>query len=317
MFKKIALTLILLMFLVGTHVSAMEMENAYGDIAYKHLVKFSLIGNRVLVTQSEKNSRDYIISTLEDMGYKVKNLKFDVREYSTSNIEVLKKGEDSSKTIIIGAHYDGRIEGNSFDDNGSGISVLLELCHLLKDVETPYNIKFVFFGAEEINLLGRGLHGSYNYVESLSRKEKSKIKYMINLDTLISGDKMYVYNAYKDEELSDYSQELLNSLVELAQNLNIDINLNYNEQQDRSFTNTKSDYYPFSEIKIPFLYFESTNWEAGDNDGRSQTVSLGRIIHSKMDNMIFIESIFNERIKDRLKSYVELVKELVLAKQPN
>ena len=61
------------------------------------------------------------------------------------------------------------------------------------------------------------------------------------------------------------------------------------------------------------MYFESTNWEAGENDGRSQTELLGRIIHSRMDNMIFLENIFNDRIKDRLRSYVELVKELILS----
>lgn len=302
----------LLIFVFFSGVNVRALENNYGDAAYKHLVKFSLIGNRALVTQSEKNSREYIIQTLEDMGYKIKNLKFSVGDYDTANIEVHKKGRDSSKTVIIGAHYDGRIEGNAFDDNGSGISVLLELCHLLKNVETPYNIKFIFFGAEEINVLGKGLHGSYDYIESLSERQKSKIKYMINLDTLVSGDKMYVYNSYKDEEIPERSQEILNSLSELSQKLNKDINLNYNEQKDRSFTNTKSDYYPFCENKIPFLYFESTNWEAGENDGRSQTSSLGRIIHSKMDNMIFLESIFDGRIKDRLKDYVELIKEFVL-----
>lgn len=249
--------------------TANAIEKNYGDIAYGHLLKFSLLGNRALVTQSEKNSRDYIIDTLQKIGYKSKNLKFKVENYDTYNIEVNKKGKDTSKTIVLGAHYDGRIEGNAFDDNGSGISILLELCEIFKDIDSPCNLKFIFFGAEEINILGKGLHGSYNYVESLSSREKSKIKYMINLDTLASGDKMYVYNSYKDKEVDEFSKEILKKIKEVSENIDIDINFNYNEEGNISFTNTKSDYYPFFENNIPFLYFESTNWEVGDNDGRS------------------------------------------------
>lgn len=293
--------------------TANAIEKNYGDIAYGHLLKFSLLGNRALVTQSEKNSRDYIIDTLQKIGYKSKNLKFKVENYDTYNIEVNKKGKDTSKTIVLGAHYDGRIEGNAFDDNGSGISILLELCEIFKDIDSPCNLKFIFFGAEEINILGKGLHGSYNYVESLSSREKSKIKYMINLDTLVSGDKMYAYNCYKNEEMNDESKELLMKLREVSQENNINLNFNFNDDENVSFTNTKSDYYPFFEIGVPVIYFESTNWEAGDKDGRSQTESLGRIIHTPSDNMILIESLYENRIKERLRDYVNLVKEFVLS----
>ena len=302
----------IMMCLMINKISAYAIDSNYGDIAYKHLLKFSLVGSRALVTQSEVDSREYIVNTLKNIGYKPKNIKFKVKDYDTYNIEAFKKGKDKSKTVILGAHYDGRIEGNALDDNGSGISILLELCEIFKNIETPYNMKFVFFGAEEINILGKGLHGSYNYVESLSKEDKDKIKYMINLDTLVSGDKMYVYNSYKDVKVDSFSTEILNKVKEISNNLNIDMNINYNEKSNTSYTKTKSDYYPFFENNIPILYFESTNWKAGENDGRSQTELAGRVIHSKMDNMIFLESIFNERIKDRLKNYVQLIKEFVL-----
>lgn len=283
-----------------------------GDIAYKHLLKFSSIGNRVFLTQSEINSRKYIKNVLKDLGYKVNVDKFDVDGHETENIEVNKKGRDSSKVVILGAHYDGRIEGNAFDDNGSGISILLELCKVFRDINTPYDLKFIFFGAEEINLLGRGLHGSYNYVESLSDSEKERIKYMINLDTLVSGDNMYVYNVYKDERIEETDNLFLEKLMEIAQNMEIDIKVNSRDGENVSFTNTKSDYYPFFESGIPVLYFESTNWNAGENDGRTQTEMFGRIIHTPMDNMNFLENFFDNRIKERLTNYVSLIKEFIL-----
>lgn len=280
-----------------------------GEDAYHHLLKFSLIGNRALVSESERTSRDYIVDRLNDMGYKVKTLKFKVKDYDTYNIEVNKKGKDSSKTILIGAHYDGRAEGNAFDDNGSGISILLELCDIFKNIDTKYNLKFMFFGAEEINVLGNGLHGSYDYVESLSKKQKENIKLMINLDTLVCGDRMYVYNAYKEMGVSEESKEIFEKFKEVSNG-----RINFNLREDGvSFTNTKSDYFPFFEENIPVLYFESTNWDAYEKDGRSQTELLGRVIHSKMDNMTFIENIFTDRIKSRLSEYVKVIKEFILS----
>lgn len=300
-----------LLFICFFQFGAYALDENLGYNAYTHILNFSSIGNRALVSESEVNSREYIVNELKRYGYNPKLLKFKVEDYETFNIEVNKRGKNSSETIVVGAHYDGRVEGNACDDNGSGISVLLELCELVKDIETPYNLKFIFFGAEEINILGRGLHGSYDYVESLSKKNKSKIKYMINLDTLVSGDNIYVYNSYKDEVPDDFSENLLEKVREIANRLNIHIKFNINEQTGFSFTNTKSDYYPFFENKIPILYFESTNWDAGEKDGRSQSELLGRIIHSKMDNMNFLENIFNSRIRDRLQIYVALIKELI------
>lgn len=302
------LIMILIIFSALT-LSVKVSSQDFGERAYLHLLKFSMIGNRALVSESEKNSRDYIVERLNDMGYKVKNLKFKVEDYDTFNIEVNKKGKDSSKTIIIGAHYDGRAEGNAFDDNGSGISILLELCEIFKDLETQYNLKFIFFGAEEINVLGKGLHGSYHYIESLSNKQKENIKLMINLDTLVSGDNMYVYNAYKDMEVSEDGKEIFRKFKNVCGD---EINFNFRDD-DVSFTNTKSDYFPFFENNIPVLYFESTNWDINEKDGRTQTEILGRVIHSKMDNMTFIENIFSDRIKLRLNEYVKIIKKFILS----
>ena len=56
------------------------------------------------------------------------------------------------------------------------------------DVETQYTIKYVFFGAEET-----GMHGSREYVNSLTEKEKDNIVLMINIDSILAGDNLYLY----------------------------------------------------------------------------------------------------------------------------
>jgi hypothetical protein len=67
-----------------------------------------------------------------------------------SSIDILRK-----KDIIIGAHWDS-YNGPGADDNASGVSVVLELARYFNNHknELPFNIKFVFFGAEEFGLLG-------------------------------------------------------------------------------------------------------------------------------------------------------------------
>jgi Zn-dependent M28 family amino/carboxypeptidase len=99
----------------------------------------------------------------------------------------------SEDTIIIGAHYDSGDEGKGADDNASGVATMLEIARMLTDVETPYTIKFIAFGAHEDH--GQFL-GSKYYVSQMTEAEKEKTILYVNLDCLIAGDYAYVYGGY-------------------------------------------------------------------------------------------------------------------------
>jgi aminopeptidase YwaD len=101
----------------------------------------------------------------------------------------LPAADPSAKTIIIGAHYDHLGYGEKgesalhpgADDNASGSMQLLELAHRLALVplqERSYRLVFIWFGAEEL-----GLIGSRFWLES-GPVEKEKIAFMLNLDML-------------------------------------------------------------------------------------------------------------------------------------
>ncbi|MFM9946254.1 MAG: M28 family peptidase [Bacteroidia bacterium] len=116
-------------------------------------------------------------------GYTPITQKFLFGTDTLRNIEFIKKGSNDS-CIIVGAHYDSK-NGPGVNDNGTGNFALHQVAKLLKNIETKYTIRFIYFSGEEIDYLG-----SKYYVRTLN-KDKVKIKFMLNLDQLggtIDGD---------------------------------------------------------------------------------------------------------------------------------
>jgi aminopeptidase YwaD len=76
------------------------------------------------------------------------------------NVLGLLQGKDSSKTLVISAHYDhlgDDHEGLRFPgavDNASGVAIVLEMSRKLVHIELPFNVRFAFFTGEESGLLG-------------------------------------------------------------------------------------------------------------------------------------------------------------------
>jgi len=95
----------------------------------------------------------------------------------------------SSKTVIIGAHYDhlgmggegslyaeGEAVHNGADDNASGVGVMLQLAEKLKDSISGSNYLFIAFSGEEMGLLGS------NYFSKNPTIDFKNANYMINMD---------------------------------------------------------------------------------------------------------------------------------------
>src|SRR5262249_29951038 len=86
-------------------------------------------------------------------------------------------GADSTRQIVIGAHYDTWYTGSV--DNGGGVAALLALAELAaKRVEKqgppPYTLTFVAYDGEEV-----GLYGGYDY---LRRHQGEGILCVLNLE---------------------------------------------------------------------------------------------------------------------------------------
>jgi hypothetical protein len=94
------------------------------------------------------------------------------------NVIAESKGGDPNSVLVVDAHLDA-IYGAGMLDNASGSAAILDLAQLLKNTRTPNKLRFIWFGGEELGLLG-----SKYYVNSLSPTELSRIKFDLDADVL-------------------------------------------------------------------------------------------------------------------------------------
>ena len=166
---------------------------------------------------------------------------------SKNIIGTLKSKKEGAKTLIVGAHYDG-VDTPAANDNGSGISTILEVSRVLSKKDFNCNIKFIAFGAEEVGLLG-----SSHYTSSMSQNEFDNIIAMINADMVGVGDSICVYTM--DEEKS-LTADLAESCIKY---------LGFENRRDIS---TRSDHAPFDYCGVPVAYFEygpDTNYHTDED----------------------------------------------------
>ena len=184
------------------------------------------------------------------------------------NIIVTKNSSiDTTKNLIISAHYASAEDSVGANDNGSGVAAVLELARILKDTEIPYNIKFILFSGEEKYMLG-----SRWYVGKLTEDERKQIIGVINIDTIAEKSDlgyMAMIEGNKRPDNAEYDDEGLKKLAELNKNSMSELFT----PSDRFFLTmaTNSDHYPFALVNIPAVSIVQ-DWQDGLNVNDSSDV---------------------------------------------
>jgi Zn-dependent M28 family amino/carboxypeptidase len=83
----------------------------------------------------------------------------------------------SDRVLMVGAHLDSVPEGPGINDNGSGTSAILEVAEQLGASTPATTVRFAWWGAEEL-----GLVGSTEYVAALAPEELARIYGYLNFD---------------------------------------------------------------------------------------------------------------------------------------
>ncbi len=109
----------------------------------------------------------------------------------TSNVLAETPGGDADKVIVVGAHLDSVVEGAGINDNGSGVSTILEIAEQMAElgISPRQKVRFAFWGAEESGLLG-----SEYYVAQLNDRLLGRIYANLNFDMV--GSQNYVRFVY-------------------------------------------------------------------------------------------------------------------------
>jgi hypothetical protein len=92
------------------------------------------------------------------------------------NVIAESKGGDKNHVVVVDAHLDA-IYGAGMLDNASGSATILDIAQQMKNVQPLNKLRFIWFGGEELGLLG-----SAYYVNSLSSNELSHIGYDLDAD---------------------------------------------------------------------------------------------------------------------------------------
>jgi len=126
------------------------------------------------------------------------------RDRETSNVIAQTPGGDEGRTVMVGAHLDSVPEGPGINDNGSGSATVLEIALQMSrlEIEPRGQVRFAFWGAEELGLLG-----SKHYVDRLSGDEVDDIAAYLNFDMV--GSPNFVRDVYRgpdatEEVFTDY-----------------------------------------------------------------------------------------------------------------
>ena len=94
------------------------------------------------------------------------------------NLIAESKGGDKNHVLVVDAHLDA-IYGAGMLDNASGSATILDIAQKMKNVNPLNKLRFIWFGGEELGLLG-----SAYYVNNLSATERSHIGYDLDADVV-------------------------------------------------------------------------------------------------------------------------------------
>jgi hypothetical protein len=130
------------------------------------------------------------------------------------------------RTLIVGAHLDSVGEGPGINDNATGVVALLELARALAKRSHPLSVRFAFWGAEEL-----GLIGSRAYAATVPRDD---VVGYLNFDVLGSPSRQY--GVYGDSRFTTRWLRYLRSRGAGARPIDIE---------------GRSDHAPFAQRGIP------------------------------------------------------------------
>ena len=326
---------IILVFALSAGTAAMGAQGAqgieYGDhgrMAYEYLrwIDREYPDRDSAGGQDIGRAREWIVSELKACGYPDRNIRMQEftfrpdggKSRKSANVIATLQGRTDAQ-IIIGAHYDGEGAG----DNGSGTALLLETaCRLSRGDPPLKTLVFVFFSAEEYEY-----DGSAAFVKAMSREEIARTEFMVNLDSLITGDYCYIYGGVADFDRETVEKtEALERTLAISQRLGLPIRLIpwtfdrpapgfRTPDYPSPSTGDWSDHIHFAKRGIPYVYFEASNWEIPgpdrQYDGDSETEKYGRIMHTDRDRLAVIESLFPGRALAHLQVFSLLLHEVL------
>jgi len=187
-----------------------------GDRAYRYLKDICAIGPRPAGSEANARQRELVAKHFREHGATVREQPFsgqDPRSGARVNMVNLIGSWHPERTqrVLLGAHYDTRPFPDEdpnpanrtkpfigANDGASGVALLMEIAHHLKDLPTQWGVDLVLFDGEEI-VYGRGQFqegeyflGSKEFAQQYARDVdagRTKVRYVSALVLDMIGDR--------------------------------------------------------------------------------------------------------------------------------
>jgi len=165
------------------------------------------------------------------------------------NVIAESKGGDRNHVVVVDAHLDA-IFGEGMLDNASGSVTILNIAQQMKNVTPRNKLRFIWFGGEELGLLGSNF-----YVNNLSKTELSHIGY--DLDADVTATPNYVVGVLDPAGPDLFSRTpsaTFPNRVYKASGIARDIGINYFHSiglNNELFSPVGTDAFSFNSVGIP------------------------------------------------------------------
>ncbi|UCG24298.1 MAG: M28 family peptidase [Chloroflexota bacterium] len=264
-----------------------------GQKAFTYLEQQMAFGPRWPGSQGHSEVGDYIVSTLNELGWMVEEQRFPYRDVEGRNI-IGRANEGKGDVIILGAHYDTRAIADQTPgsdapvpgavDGASGVAVLLELARTLELDVIEHEIWLAFFDLEDNG--NNGMPGFDWIVGSTYMAENLTVtpRAMVLVDMVGDADQQLYYEGMSHPELR-------------AELWRIGMELGYGEQFIPEVGYTLiDDHIPFVEAGIPAVDIIDFNYDfwhtVEDTADKASPQSLTRVGRT-------LEVWLEERIENR------------------
>ncbi|MCL2416062.1 MAG: M28 family metallopeptidase, partial [Defluviitaleaceae bacterium] len=218
------------------------------------------------------------------------------REFS-QNVVLTVPGQSPQK-IIVGAHYDS-LNFPGASDNASGSALLLESAQRMLSIDNYYTIEYVFFGAEEIGLLG-----AYYYINSLTQEQRDNIIFMANADVLFEGEYFLFGTAYMTDRGAVAANSITNRIEAIAEQVNAVHNTELISHVDA--VHMGSDHLVFIDEGITIVtMFGMHRNEAGQY--------VARVLHTDRDEFHYINETWSGKMEEAMRTYSLFLEALLTA----
>ena len=323
--KLMILLMAAVLIMAALSVPAAADNTDYGTDAYEYLkyidqnLGYRITNHEMTSDTTAKNAAgSWIKGTLESFGYVVNTYAWDHEGDQIVSYQCEKPG-NSPKKLVIGAHYDC-VDTKGVEDNGTGVSLLLELAKRFQNTETNLTLEFCFWDGEETS----GFAGSYDYISG--RVDPASVLCYINIDCVGVGDYMFAYGgAYEGDTLVRAWPYYM--AMDEAYQEGIELK-SMPKEVTRFRTPTRddsSDHFYFDRNGIPYVYFEANRWVKPDGtltdehkpfmynsaDPAIESTN-GQIIHTQQfEDLATLERIFPGRIQEHMTAYSKIISRMI------